>query len=370
MARFLRVFLLIITILPLACNLPFQASQPDPTQGISLDGRLLVVAPPGSTATATPFQPMAPTPTYLPTSYPTSTSLPTPEASPTATPDNGQAKTWFDYPGPTVWPDIQIPEPVGILPQPEGQVNILLLGSDQRPYEGGFRTDTIMLLTLNPANGTANLTSFPRDLYVYIPGWTVHRINTAFGFGGFNALMLTMEYNFGVHPDYYILINLWTFPSIIDNLGGINVQVAQALCDHRDGYGNYCVSPGSVRMDGETALWYVRSRYSTSDFDRTRRQQEVVRAGFNRLLSLNALTRADELYQAYKTSVSTDIGFDAIAGLLPLAAELATDSTRIQQFYIGPQQVIPWVNYNGSQVLLPVREAVLQVMKQALNSPP
>ncbi len=89
---------------------------------------LLLVAPPGSTATPTPFQPLPPTPTYQPTDfvYPTPTPLPfTPQAAPVT---GGQSKTWADYPGPIIWPDVQVPPPVGILPQPEGQVNILLLG--------------------------------------------------------------------------------------------------------------------------------------------------------------------------------------------------------------------------------------------------
>ena len=280
---------------------------------------------------------------------------------------DGQSKSWSDYPGPVVWPDIQIPPPTGILPQPSGQINILLLGSDQRPYEGGLRTDTIMLLTLNPAAGTANLTSFPRDLYVYIPGWTVQRINTAFGYGGFQMLATTMEYNFGVRPDYYALVNLWSFVEVIDSLDGIDVQIGQDLCDHRDDYGTYCVQAGTQHMHGETTLWYVRSRYTTNDLDRNRRQQEVTLALFARLLSLNGLSRVAELYDIYQDNVTTDMSFKQMTDLLPLAAQL-TDFSRIHHYYIGFEHVIPWVNYSGAQVLLPVREAVLQVMRQALNS--
>lgn len=279
----------------------------------------------------------------------------------------GQSKLWSDYPGPVVWPDIQVPPPTGILSQPAGQINILLLGSDQRPYESGLRTDTIILLTLNPSAGTANLTSFPRDLYVYIPGWTVQRINTAFGYGGFEMLALTMEYNFGVRPDHYVLINLWSFVEVIDSLGGIDVQIGQDLCDHRDDHGTYCVQAGPERMHGETALWYVRSRYTTSDLDRNRRQQEVVTALFAKLLSVDGLSRAGELYDIYRDNVTTDMSFEQMATLLPLAAQLS-DFSRIHHYYIGFEQITPWVNYYGAQVLLPIREAVLQVMKQALNS--
>ena len=80
-----------------------------------------------------------------------------------------------------------------------------------------------------------------------------------------------------------------SFEEAIDNLGGLDVEVGKPLCDHRDNFGRYCVSESVEHMDGETSLWYVRSRYSTSDFDRGRRQQEVVKAGFRKLLSINGI---------------------------------------------------------------------------------
>lgn len=369
-----RLLILILMVTLQACS----ASPVVPAQ---IFHPLLVVADANAAPTPTPFQPIPPTPTYLPTQLPTELATPavieqiTPEVTtlPVAEPTEvginpGGSRNWEDYPGPTIWPDIEIPAPMGLLPQPDDQVNILLLGSDQRPNEGGFRTDTILLLTLSPSRGTANLTSFPRDLYVYIPGWTVQRINTAMVYGDFATLALTMEYNFGVNPDYYVLINIWSFVDVIDNLGGVDVDVARALTDQRDGYGDYTVNPGIVHMDGETALWYVRARYTTSDFDRGRRQQEMIMACFQRLLSLDGLTRAPQLYQLYKQNVTTNMSFDAMAQFLPLATRLR-DTQSIYRYYIGPQQVYSWKNTQGAQVLVPLRDAVTEVMRQALNSP-
>ena len=215
---------------------------------------------------------------------------------------------------------------------------------------------------------TVNMTTFPRDLYVYIPGYTVQRINTAFAFGDFDSLALTMEYNFGVHPDYYVLINFWSFVDIVDSLGGITVNVERTFTDHRDGYGDYTVPAGNIHMDGQTVLWYVRARYTTSDFDRGRRQQEVLEAIGNKLLSLNALTRAPDLYNIYRDNVTTNISLDTVVSLLPLATQLS-DTSRIHRYAIGPQQVYNWTNLSGAMVLVPIREAVLEVMRQALNSP-
>jgi LCP family protein required for cell wall assembly len=248
-----------------------------------------------------------------------------------------------------------------------GRINILLLGSDQRPYEGGFRTDTIILLSLDPENGSASMVSFPRDLYVYIPGWTYQRINTAMGYGGFPLLAQTLAYNFGVTPNYYVMVNFWAFEQTIDSLGGIDVDVAQTLTDKRNGK-YFTVPAGSYHMDGETALWYVRSRYSTSDYDRTRRQQEAIRALFERILSLNGIERAPELYDIYVENVTTDLNWKVIAPLIPLAAQLS-DTSRIHQYYIGASEVTPWTTPGGAQVLLPRQDVIIYLLQQALASP-
>lgn len=343
---------------------------PQPVTAQSAPLGPLMVVPADAPLTPTPFQPLAPTPVYIPTDFPAPVVTETsPDGLVPASTTEAVAKSWNDYPGPTIWPDIEVPPPMGLLAQPEGQVNILLLGSDQRPDDGGFRTDTILLLTLNPKGGTASITSFPRDLYVYIPGYTVQRINTAFAFGGFESLALTMEYNFGVRPDRYMVINLWSFKDLVDNLGGIDVDVAQTLTDQRDGYGDYTLYPGQTHMDGETTLWYVRARYTTSDFDRGRRQQEVLEALFHRLMNLDALSRAADLYNIYLENVVTNISFNDILAMLPLATQIASDTSRIHRHAISPAQVYDWINYSGSMVLVPVRESVLEVMRQALNSP-
>jgi LCP family protein required for cell wall assembly len=336
-----------------------------PAANISTSNDYVLVAPPGSTPTPTPFQPIPPTPLHPSAIIPGDTRA---EAAHELAVPTPTAPIWGDYPGPSVWPDIDMPAPVGILPHPDGQVNILVLGSDQRPNDGGFRTDTIQLLTINPHEGSVKLTSFPRDLYIYIPGYTVQRINTAMGWGGFEALAATMEYNFGVRPDYYVLTNFWSFKEVVDSIGGITVYAARDMCDQRTGYESYCVYQGSTWMDGETTLWYVRSRHTTGDIDRGRRQQEVLQAMFDKLLSLNGLARAPELYQIYKQNVTTNLDFNILSNLLPIASHLA-DTQSLGRFSIGDAQVYDWTNTNGAMVLIPIREAVMEVMRQAISEP-
>ncbi|MBI3160341.1 MAG: LCP family protein [Chloroflexi bacterium] len=330
------------------------------------NGAVVVGAPAGATFTPTAFQPLAVTATLVPTLAPTrepTSAIPT--ARPLATATNIPTN-WVGYPGPAIYPPIAIPPPVGRFAQPDDQINILLLGSDQRPYDSGFRTDTIILVTLNAKLKTVTMTSFPRDLYVYIPGWTMERINAAFRYGGFEALALTLEYNFGVRPDHYALMNFKGFVTLIDELGEIDVEVGQTLTDHRDNKGNYTVQAGTVQMDGETALWYVRSRYTSSDFDRARRQQEVLTAIFRKIISLDGVRRAGDLYDAFDEIVQTDIGLLDVLGIAPLAAQI--DPGSIQSYTIGPEYVTPWINpYNGAQVLLPNLALTTPLMREALN---
>ncbi|MCL4258876.1 MAG: LCP family protein [Anaerolineales bacterium] len=272
------------------------------------------------------------------------------------------------FPGPSQPSDIDIPPQMGKLPQPEGQINILILGSDRRPNDGGYRTDVIELLTINTRDKTVSLTSFPRDLYVYHPGWYVTRINAGMQRGGFEMIANTFAYNFGVKPDYYVLVHFDGFMRLIDTLGGVDVQVARSLRDEREGPGDFGVPSGRVHMDGETALWYVRSRGTSNDYDRTRRQQEVITAIFYRLLSLNAVTRAPELYTQYQQMVTTNIGLADILPLLPLATTIG-NSEAINRFSIGPDDVTSFRNSMGSSVLIPNQERIRRILLEALSSP-
>jgi LCP family protein required for cell wall assembly len=334
--------------------------------GNSSEKHMLINAPEGATLTPTPFQPLPPTPTYIPTFDQQQEVFPT-QIPPSLTP-TPELLDSDSFPLPSSPLDFTIPPPGGLLPQPDGQINIVLLGSDERPEVGGVRTDTIMLLTINPDHETVSLISFPRDLYVYIPGWDNGRINTAIQHGSFDGVKNTFEYNFGVRPDHYIMINFNAFVEVIDSLGGIDVQVPVPLADNRDYVGWFSLPAGLVHMDGSTALWYVRSRMTTSDFDRTRRQQEIIQATFEKLISINGIANAPELYSIYKDTVSTDMNFTDIAPLILVAAKM-TDTSKIRHYYIGPAQVTGWFTPGGAAVLLPYREAIMEIIFQAMTAP-
>lgn len=294
-------------------------------------------------STPTPFQPVAdpnnPNTAYDPTQYDPETAL---------------------TPSPTI----------KVFQKPEDQVNILLLGSDLRPADGGFRTDIIVWVSLNPKTGYVSAISFPRDLYVNIPGYGSNRINVAFPYGGFELLAETFEANFGIKPDHYALVDFNGFKAVINNLGGIDVQTEKNLTDTCAKWINssgYCsVGPGLVHMNGEMALWYARSRYSTNDIDRARRAQEVIEAIFDRLMRLDVILKAPELYNAYTTYVQTDISLGDVVSLLPLASEIY-ENNDIRNYVIGYNHAYDWITYSGAQVLLPDYEAIQEVMVEALS---
>jgi LCP family protein required for cell wall assembly len=300
--------------------------------------------PPDATATATPFQPIPPTPVYIPTEFPTPTStLPPVEVA-----------------------AAQSEERVGPVTRPKDQVNILLLGSDARPYNRIFRTDAIILLSLNPSLGTANMLSFPRDMYVHIPGFGMDRINTAWARGGFSKLAATFDHNFGFRPDHYVLINFSSFKRLVDSLGGLDVTVGKRLTDYYRGR-SITIPAGKKHMNADMVLWYARSRKTSSDFARNRRQQEVLRALADKFISLDALRRAPEFYAIYSSSVKTNLSLLDLLPLLPLGAQLASDSSRIKHHFIGGIQVSSWITPGGAAVLTVDKAAMVKKMKRVLG---
>src|SRR5262249_37538097 len=158
----------------------------------------------------------------------------------------------------------------------------LLIGNDGEITNDGYlRTDTMIIVSVNRTAGTVSMLSLPRDLYVYMPGWTMQRINVAWihgqtsGWtdGGFGLLRETIYYNFGINVHYYAMVDLTGFKKIVDTLGGIDVGVDCALQDFPleqaevptgatapDANGKVILPVGYYHFDGGQALWYARSR--------------------------------------------------------------------------------------------------------------
>jgi len=343
--RLIRLALIIILV-SIACTVPV-LTEPTVRPTPRAVSQLIMTAGPDSTATPTPFQPIGPTLT------PTRTATPPPSAPPEVVEAQPPAPT-----------PIRIDQEL-----PGGTVNLMILGNDFRP-NSGYRTDIMMLVSIHGDTGKVNVVSFPRDLYVTIPGWTTQRLNTAFQYGGFRTFADTLEYNFGVRPTYYVMTNFDGFIGIIDSLGGVTVNVGNSLtdkCDLPQAQAGYCsVDPGPMVMDGATALWYVRSRYTTSDLDRARRSQEVLYGLFQRFMHLDAISRLPEFYDYYKNNVETNMGLNDMAPLLPVAVSAVNNPGNVNRYVIGQGYVIPFTTSEGAMVLLPNYDAISGIIAEAV----
>ena len=195
----------------------------------------------------------------------------------------------------------------------------------------------------------------------------MNRINTAFSRGGFSLLALTLRYNFGISVDHWVKINLEGFVAMVDTLGGINVNVGRSLRDECQGR-NYNFTPGLYHMDGRTALCYVRMRKTTSDFDRLRRQQEVIQAVFNRVLSVDGLSRVPELFSQFSSFIQTSMNLGDILPLIPLAAKIGANPNGIRRYSITSNLTTSWrVPSSGAAVQLPIRSAIQSMLQSAFG---
>ncbi|GIV68781.1 LCP family protein [Caldilinea sp.] len=275
-------------------------------------------------------------------------------------------------------------------PAEQPVVNILLLGTDERPDEyGPPRTDTIILLSFNPNTGAVGMLSLPRDLWVPIPALGVTtKINTAYmlgelrGYPGGGAQLIkdTVSSFVGRPVDYYVRVNFDGFRQLIDLIGGVTVEVPYTIHDEEyptPDYGveTFHLDAGVHRLDGETALKYVRTRHGDSDYGRARRQQDVIRAAVKQVLDAGALpqllTRAPQLLMTMQNSVQTDVP-------IPLAIELAgrlqeLGQGNIEQLVLDNRYGEETFSSEGAWILLPDRARVrtaLNAFFAAIDAPP
>jgi LCP family protein required for cell wall assembly len=260
---------------------------------------------------------------------------------------------------------------------PSQRINVVLLGIDRRGASGwDTRTDTIIVLTIDPAARTAGMLSIPRDLYLPIPGNGENRINSANVYGEWNnypgggpaLVKRTIEANFGIPIDFYVMVDFQGFEKIIDTLGGIDINVPKTLHDTQypdprpgDPYGYTTVhfDPGWQQMDGERALIYARSRMSTSDFDRAQRQQQVLFAIRDKVLSqglITNLTKSPQLVSTLLGMVKTDMSLDEMWRLAPLAREINLDN--IESAVIDASMTVGYRTDTGAAVRVPIWDQI------------
>jgi polyisoprenyl-teichoic acid--peptidoglycan teichoic acid transferase len=232
------------------------------------------------------------------------------------------------------------PEP----PLSDSPLNILLLGTDARPGDELTRTDAMVLIHLDRKNDRVSMLSLPRDLWVTYPGEDRGRINAAYavgeeeyGPGGGAALAkATVEELLDLEVDYFAMVNFEGFRSLIDDLGGITIDVPEAIYDPAyptDDYGTMKVRfrAGTQRMSGRRALIYARTRHADSDFGRNQRQQLVLMAIFETVRDrglLQQLTNLNDYTGALRDYVRTDMPRSTMLDLARWGRDLDMNDVR------------------------------------------
>ncbi len=279
------------------------------------------------------------------------------------------------------------PPPAPPLVDDEG-IYILLLGIDRRGGTGwGYRTDTMIVVKVDPVNKTAGMLSIPRDLQLAIPGNGEDRINTAnvWGYkyqypgGGPALLMRTIETNFEIPLDYYVMVDFAGFTRVVDTLDGVDVNVTKTLHDTKfpdpkpgdpNAYKTVHFDAGWQHMNGKRALEYARSRMSTSDFDRANRQQQILLAIREKALGLgilNLLPKLPSLLATMGSMVKTDISLDEMKDLALLAPQI--DLANIKSVVIQKPMVYGYRRDDGAAVQLPKWDQIRPVVEDLFRTP-
>jgi polyisoprenyl-teichoic acid--peptidoglycan teichoic acid transferase len=317
---------------------------------------------------------------------PTATAQPT-LALPTRTPPPGVTFT---------------PEPTTAVTQPEAtidpmaeyiwedprQITILLMGIDQRTgfdTETTYRTDTMMVVNINPVRQTIGVLSIPRDLWVDIPGSRPGRINTANAVGDTNGFpgggpalaAATVQENLGIPIDRYILVNFDVFLTVVDTVApdGVEVEITEVIDDpdYPDaGYGIIPIhfDPGVQRLDAEKLLQYARTRATQGgDFDRARRQQQVILALQQEVLSAggvaNFISQAPTLYDELSDSYKTNLTLEELLKLGNLVQDIPREN--IHFGVIDNLHVQLATTNTGDQVLIPDFNSIRFLIQQVFN---
>ncbi len=213
--------------------------------------------------------------------------------------------------------------------------NILFIGSDARGDVAGQRSDTMILFSIDTKHRQIKLTSFLRDSYVYIPYLErSSKINASFSTGGAQATIDTVEYNYGVDVDNYIMIDFQSFEQIVDLLGGVTIDVTEREAKYmREDVKIPYIKAGKNKMNGKVALWYCRIRYLDNDFKRTERQRKVISA---------------IIKKATKTSIP-----DLINLVEQVVPNISTDINRNELLSLGVNALLRYIRYDIVQQQMP-----------------
>lgn len=272
---------------------------------------------------------------------------------------------------PVVTPDPDYAMPV----KDSNRLDILILGirgaDDPDAANGGpLLTDSIQVFSYDKTTKKSSLISIPRDLWVTAHDQKKDKINTVYEYNYYHnsSYLRAVEDKFseitGVYIDQVVVFDFSSFKEIVDALGGVDITLTVPFTEPQQWGASFSLPAGVNHLDGQNALYYARSRYSSNDFDRSRRQQQIIFAIKDKLLKLNFLSdplKSFSILNLIRSDVKTDIGVWNISELLNLANQVKFD--QIKRMVISTDNLVVEGKDNGAYILLP-KDGTLTGIKQ------
>ncbi len=207
-------------------------------------------------------------------------------------------------------------------------LNVLLIGTDARDNSSRGRSDSMILVSINKKTEKVVMTSFLRDIYLSIPGVESTRLNHSYAYGGPDLLIDTLEQNFKIEINKYVQVNFFSFTTVVDSVGGVEINVTDDEVQYINSYLNEINSlegrpanegklsqGGTYTLDGAQALAYSRIRYIGTDFARTDRQRTVLEKIIEKMKDMS-ITEMNDLLDTLLPNVTTNLQKDEIFSLI------------------------------------------------------
>jgi len=271
---------------------------------------------------------------------------------------------------------VATPDPDYTMPAKDSnRLDILILGirgeNDPDAKDGGpLLTDSIQVFSYDKTTKKSSLISIPRDLFVTIHDQKKEKINSAYEYGlshSSNSLQFIKDEISkitGVYIDNVVVFDFSAFKEIIDTLGGVDITLTAPFSEAQQWGASFSLPMGVNHLDGQTALYYARSRYSSSDFDRSRRQQQIMFAIKDKLLKLNFFSdpvKSFSVLTLIRNDIKTDIGIWNISEMLNLANQVKFD--QIKRSVISTDNLLVESKNNGAYILLPKNGTLAEIKK-------
>jgi LCP family protein required for cell wall assembly len=240
--------------------------------------------------------------------------------------------------------------------------NYLVLGTDHRPGWTSWRTDVVLVVGVDRTNNRLAVFSVPRDTYVQIPGYGWGRINqvdylgekASPGGGGPKLVSQVLQDNLGISTNHWVRVRMDGFIDVVNAVGGVTVHLDCPFYEpifnlNTNAWDYFALPAGDVWMDGDTAYWFVRLRYRESDIGRNRRQRQFLWALRDQVSKTNLLAKFPELYGAFQSTFTTDMGVLEMLDLMNWGTNL--DAANVRAGGLSLSDLQSYTTADGASVL-------------------